>query len=200
MKLIEGDKLIATPVVFYIERLPLLALPYYIIPLKKGRHSGILPFTFGKFERGDRWVKNVGYYWAASDYLDWLGSVDYYDIRRTFTLNSRLNFVKRYVLDGFVSTAYTKESVMNKRMKSAVLFMGIAVFMVSAARAEIRSEVVNYQIAGQPFQGYLSYDDSISGKRPGILVVHEWWGHNAYARKRADMLAKLGYTAFALDM
>lgn len=89
---------------------------------------------------------------------------------------------------------------MNKIMKSAVLFMGIAFCMANAVRAEIRSKVVNYQIAGQPFQGYLSYDDSISGKRPGILVVHEWWGHNAYARKRADMLAKLGYTAFALDM
>ena len=72
--------------------------------------------------------------------------------------------------------------------------------MATTVRAEIRSEVVNYQIAGQPFQGYLSYDDAIIGKRPGVLVVHEWWGHNAYARKRANMLAKMGYTAFALDM
>ncbi len=72
--------------------------------------------------------------------------------------------------------------------------------MLSVAQAEIHSEVVSYKIDGQPFQGYLSYDDAIRGKRPGVLVVHEWWGHNAYARKRADMLAKLGYTAFALDM
>ena len=96
--------------------------------------------------------------------------------------------------------AIKKESVMNKMMKSAMLLLGIAVCMATSAQAEIRSEVVNYQIAGKPFQGYLSYDDAISGKRPGVLVVHEWWGHNAYARKRADMLAKLGYTAFALDM
>jgi dienelactone hydrolase len=46
----------------------------------------------------------------------------------------------------------------------------------------------------------LAYDDSISGKRPGVLVVHEWWGHNEYARKRARMLAELGYTALAVDM
>lgn len=49
-------------------------------------------------------------------------------------------------------------------------------------------------------KGYLAYDNAIKGKRPGILVVHEWWGLNDYARNRADMLAKLGYTAFALDM
>ena len=89
---------------------------------------------------------------------------------------------------------------MNKMNILTTLLIGIFACMSTTVRAEIRSEVINYQIAGQPFQGYLSYDDSISDKRPGILVVHEWWGHNAYARKRADMLAAMGYTAFALDM
>jgi dienelactone hydrolase len=84
--------------------------------------------------------------------------------------------------------------------KLILLCTGFLICFANIARAEIHSEVINYTIAGQPFQGYLSYDDSISGKRPGVLVVHEWWGHNAYARKRADMLAKLGYTAFAIDM
>jgi len=84
--------------------------------------------------------------------------------------------------------------------KFILLVSCLAVFLTNVAHAEIRSEVVNYQIAGQSFTGYLSYDDSISGKRPGVLVVHEWWGHNAYARKRADMLAAMGYSAFALDM
>lgn len=84
-------------------------------------------------------------------------------------------------------------------MKLSLLFTGIVCMAVSV-QAEIRSEFVDYKIAGQPFQGYLSYDDSITGKRPGVLVVHEWWGNNAYARKRANKLAKLGYTAFALDM
>ncbi|MFW5442708.1 MAG: dienelactone hydrolase family protein [Methylococcaceae bacterium] len=84
--------------------------------------------------------------------------------------------------------------------KLVILFASITICIANNAQAEIRSEVVNYQIGGQPFQGYLSYDDAITTKRPGILVVHEWWGHNAYARKRADMLAAMGYTAFALDM
>ena len=81
MKLMEGNKLIAKPVVFYIGRIPLMAIPYYVFPLKKGRHSGFLPFTFGRFERGERYVKNVGYYWAPSDY--WTGRA-----RLTITNNS----------------------------------------------------------------------------------------------------------------
>jgi dienelactone hydrolase len=49
-------------------------------------------------------------------------------------------------------------------------------------------------------KGYIAWDNAITGKRPGILVVHEWWGHNDYARKRANMLAEQGYTALAVDM
>jgi len=87
---------------------------------------------------------------------------------------------------------------MRKQFKYFVFFL-LAVF-IQTVNAEIKSETIKYEVAGQPFEGTLSYDDSIKGKRPGVLVVHEWWGHNAYAKKRAEMLAKLGYTAFALDM
>ena len=49
-------------------------------------------------------------------------------------------------------------------------------------------------------EGYLAWDDAKHGKRPGVLVVHEWWGLNEYAKSRAEQLAKLGYVAFAADM
>jgi dienelactone hydrolase len=49
-------------------------------------------------------------------------------------------------------------------------------------------------------QGFLAYDDSIAGRRPGILVCPEWWGLNDYPKHRAEMLAQLGYVAFAVDM
>lgn len=65
---------------------------------------------------------------------------------------------------------------------------------------EIKGEPVEYTSGNVVLKGYLAYDPSEKSKRPGILVVHEWWGHNEYARKRADMLARLGYTAFAVDM
>jgi dienelactone hydrolase len=49
-------------------------------------------------------------------------------------------------------------------------------------------------------KGYLAFDKNMKGARPGVLIVHEWWGHNEYVRTRARMLAEMGYTAFALDM
>ncbi|HEC85640.1 MAG: dienelactone hydrolase family protein [Candidatus Parabeggiatoa sp. nov. 2] len=66
--------------------------------------------------------------------------------------------------------------------------------------AEIIGKQVDYTADGVTLKGYLAYDNSLQAKRPGVLVVHEWWGHNPYARKRANMLAKLGYTALAVDM
>lgn len=66
--------------------------------------------------------------------------------------------------------------------------------------AVIQTETVKYEVNGETFTGYMAYDDEADGKRPGVLVVHEWWGHNEFARKQAEKLAAEGYTAFALDM
>ncbi len=110
MKMIQNDKLIARPVIFYLERLPLAILPYYVFPLKRGRHSGLLPFTFGKFQRGDRYVNDIGYYWAASEYWDMLGAFDYHEKHQAITLRSKMNFNKRYVLNGYVTGDYVRET------------------------------------------------------------------------------------------
>lgn len=59
---------------------------------------------------------------------------------------------------------------------------------------------ISYTADTTTMNGYLAYNENSSDKMPGIIVVHEWWGHNEYARERADMLAKLGYVAFAVDM
>lgn len=79
---------------------------------------------------------------------------------------------------------------------SALLFA----LSIGAAQAAIVAKELDYVVDGVTMQGYLAYDDAIKGQRPGVLVVHEWWGHDDYARKRARMLAELGYTALALDM
>lgn len=72
--------------------------------------------------------------------------------------------------------------------------------LAGSAQAAIQSQVIEYKIDGESYTGYLAYDDAITGERPGVLVVHEWWGHTDYVRSRADKLAELGYTALALDM
>jgi dienelactone hydrolase len=71
---------------------------------------------------------------------------------------------------------------------------------MQAAHAAVKGEEVQYKAGNTVLKGYLAWDDALKGKRPGVLVVHEWWGHNEYARNRARMLAELGYTALALDM
>ena len=70
----------------------------------------------------------------------------------------------------------------------------------ASAQAEIQTRAISYEDEGIKLNGELYWDDSTSAKRPGILVIHEWWGLNDYARKRASMLAELGYVAFAADM
>ncbi len=68
------------------------------------------------------------------------------------------------------------------------------------SHAEVQTKEITYSADGTTLKGFLAWDPTLSGPRPGILVVHEWWGLNDYARSRAEQLARLGYTAFAVDM
>jgi dienelactone hydrolase len=65
---------------------------------------------------------------------------------------------------------------------------------------KIESQELSYSANGVEMKGYIAWDDEADGPRPGVLVVHEWWGNNAYAQRRATMLAELGYTGMALDL
>lgn len=75
-----------------------------------------------------------------------------------------------------------------------------ALLLAAPAFGEIKSKQVPYTHDGVELQGFMVWDDAKEGKRPGVLVVHEWWGLNDYARQRAEELAQMGYVAFALDM
>ena len=68
------------------------------------------------------------------------------------------------------------------------------------AAFKLHGEDVMYATDSTNLKGYIAFNENQEAKRPGILIVHEWWGHNDYVRKRADMLAELGYTAIAVDM
>src|SRR5471032_8808 len=71
---------------------------------------------------------------------------------------------------------------------------------ILASRAAIHTETVEYKQGDATLEGFLAYDDSISGKRPGVLVVHQWFGLTDYEKRRATMLAQLGYVAFCADI
>jgi dienelactone hydrolase len=83
-----------------------------------------------------------------------------------------------------------------------ILFFSLSVLFActALANAGLRTETVKYTHDGYALEGYLAYDDSLKGKRPGVLVVHEWWGLNDYIRSRTEQLARMGYVAFAIDM
>lgn len=85
------------------------------------------------------------------------------------------------------------------RLGAAVAAVWAAIW-AGGALGEVRTERIEYKDGPTTLVGYLSYDDATEGKRPGVLVCHEWWGNNEYSRGRAEQLAGLGYIAFALDM
>ena len=66
--------------------------------------------------------------------------------------------------------------------------------------AKVATKNISYMHGEVKLEGYLAWDDAVKGKRPGVLVVHEWWGLNEYAQTRAKQLAAMGYVAFAVDM
>lgn len=87
-------------------------------------------------------------------------------------------------------------------MKSKSFFILIGMLFLAAASSEaaIVARDVEYKEGAAVLEGYVAYDDASQGRRPGVLVVHEWTGLGRYAKKRAEQLAGLGYVAFAADI
>jgi lipopolysaccharide export system protein LptA len=111
MKLLQKDKAVARPVILYIKRIPVLALPYYIFPLRKGRHSGIMmpDMELGFNRNAGRFARNMGYYWAISDYMDARAWCDFYERGPRYYLNGVYQYKVRYLLDGKVDGSWLRE-------------------------------------------------------------------------------------------
>lgn len=84
-----------------------------------------------------------------------------------------------------------------KIVLSLTLFTFLFAF---GAEAKIRTDTVEYRDGDTILEGFLAYDDAAKGKRPGVAVVHEWWGLNDFIKGKTQELANLGYVAFAIDM
>jgi dienelactone hydrolase len=106
---------------------------------------------------------------------------------------------------------------MNSKLKEMSLFIGLIAAISCNSQTSstgtntnkdsavvktvaIKEEPVTYTIDGKNYNGYVTYDSTQQGKRPAVLVVHEWWGLTDYPRSRAKQLAQLGYIAMAVDM
>jgi len=120
MKIYLDDKMVAQPVVLKIREIPVFALPFYMASLRKDRHSGfLLPnLELGVDDARGRFVRNLGYYWAPSDYADLTATVDFYPGRDQFVgyLNSRYNV--RYRFQGRVGLKYNRDASSDRKERA----------------------------------------------------------------------------------
>lgn len=86
------------------------------------------------------------------------------------------------------------------KLGGAILAAAFLLGAAGSARAAIKTETVTYREGHAEAHSFIAYDAALSGKRPGVLVVPEWWGLNDYPKTRAKMLAQLGYVAMAVDI
>jgi lipopolysaccharide assembly outer membrane protein LptD (OstA) len=106
MKIEVNKKVVAKPIVMYIGNIPVLALPFAYFPIQKGRHSGVLFPKYGESTYEGRYFKGLGYYWAASDYWDVKGRMDFYE-KSGFLFRGDLNYKIRYKMQGTLSGSFT---------------------------------------------------------------------------------------------
>ncbi len=116
MKIYLKDKLVAKPVVFYLRNVPILALPFYVFPIKPGRHSGFLfpQFEFGFNNRTGQFLRNAGYYWAPNDYFDVTAAGDYYQAQPAWLLRGEANYRLLYAFDGRVEGQFEHNDQTNR--------------------------------------------------------------------------------------
>ncbi|MGA2506413.1 MAG: dienelactone hydrolase family protein [Chitinispirillaceae bacterium] len=81
-----------------------------------------------------------------------------------------------------------------------LMLIAMAAILTGTAGAQVMTKEIIYKNDSTTFKGFVAYDAKAKGKRPGILVVHEWWGLNDFIREKAKDLAAMGYVAFAPDM
>ena len=116
MKIYVKDKLVAKPVVFYIKHVPVFALPFYVFPIKPGRHSGFLfPQTeFGLNRTGGQFIRNAGYYWAPNEYFDLTGSGDYYQADPSWILRGDGEYKVQYLMNGDAVASFARNELVKR--------------------------------------------------------------------------------------
>lgn len=115
MKVLLNDKVIAKPIIFYLEDVPLLWFPFYVFPIKKGRHSGILVPSYGASNNDGRYMRNLGYYWAPSDYWDNNLKLSLFE-KTGWMLEEEFRYAKRYNWQGSIGGSFKNESFSGERV------------------------------------------------------------------------------------
>jgi lipopolysaccharide assembly outer membrane protein LptD (OstA) len=109
MKIIVQENVIAKPIVLFIGKIPLAALPFGFFPTRSGRRSGLIVPRYGESQLEGRFLRELGYYWAISDYFDARATVDFYERSGWFARGS-FNYAKRYSFTGNISGSLTRKN------------------------------------------------------------------------------------------
>lgn len=109
MKIVMQKNVVAKPIVFYIGKIPVAILPFAFFPTRSGRHSGLIIPRFGASQTEGRYLRELGYYWAISDYFDARTTVDYYE-RSGWLARGNFNYAKRYAFTGSLSGSFTRKN------------------------------------------------------------------------------------------
>ena len=109
MKIEVNKKVIAKPIVMYLGNIPVAALPFLYFPIQKGRQSGIVFPRYGESTLEGRYIRGLGYYWAASEYWDVQGTMDYFE-KSGFLFRGDLRYNVRYKMSGGLSGSWTRKN------------------------------------------------------------------------------------------
>jgi lipopolysaccharide assembly outer membrane protein LptD (OstA) len=114
MKIQLRDKLVARPIVFYVKDMPILALPFYVLPINRERHSGILfpQIQFGFSSQQGRFIRNLGYFWAVNDYLDFTLSGDWYAQEPAWVGRFETRYLSTGRLEGYLNARFLRSDAL----------------------------------------------------------------------------------------
>jgi lipopolysaccharide assembly outer membrane protein LptD (OstA) len=109
MKVVLQENVVAKPIVLFIGKIPVMALPFGFFPTRSGRHSGLIIPRYGASTTEGRYLRELGYYWAINDYLDAKSTVDYYENSGWF-FRGDVRYAKRYSFSGSLGGSLTRKN------------------------------------------------------------------------------------------
>jgi lipopolysaccharide assembly outer membrane protein LptD (OstA) len=202
MKILLRDKMVAKPVVFYIKNVPLLALPFWVFPIKPGRHSGLMlpQVEFGFNNRQGQFIRNFGYYWAFNDYVDFTASGDFYQADPSWVGRFETVYRLLYKMDGIVQTSYRRSD--NPQSPGDEWSFNADHSQELSPRTSIKAR--GEFVSSREYHRDPTYGSSLANRLDRFLVSNislahnaDWASFSAYVDRRQDLDAdqQLLYTS-----
>ncbi|UCF64651.1 MAG: LPS-assembly protein LptD [bacterium] len=139
MRIITGKRAMAKPIIMYIADVPILAIPFGVFPMERGRRSGLIIPKFSNSSYGGNSLRDFGYYWAASDYWDATLLMNFFE-RTGVTYEGELRYNKRYKFNGNVNAKYAPKDVTTGQK--------VQRWSVDFAHSHILNETTNFNARG----------------------------------------------------